>query len=535
MTFFITNGCCKDGSCIPVCPVQCIRPVPGDPDFTTSEQLYIDPATCIDCGACMDECPVDAVGSPWDVTEDQEHHLQVNAAAFEMHPIVESPPPVPVRRVLPVERPALAVAIVGSGPAACYAAAELSAVQGVSVSVFERLPTPFGLVRFGVAPDHSNTKKITARFASVFSRPNVHCFFNVEVGPDLSVDELLEYHHAVIWAGGASDDRRLGIPGEDLPGCHSAREFVAWYNGHPEHASTDLDLSGGRAVVIGNGNVALDVARLLAQPTSRLQSTDIADHALSALGASNITEVVVVGRRGPEHAAYSVGEVIALGRTDGITLLAPDKELNKVLVGSGAPPAMAAEAISPAPVPGTRSVVLRFGLQPISINGAEAVESVTFQRSDGTLEVVDAHLVLRAAGYRGTAVEGLPFDSVTTTLPNTAGRVYDPVTGDPLLGMYCAGWIKRGATGVIGTNKTDAAESVEALLHDFAAGRLQSPGQDVDSLTSFVRSRFPGYVDKQAWARIDQEERRRGREVGRPRRKLVSTADLLTAAEVQAS
>jgi ferredoxin--NADP+ reductase len=288
MTFVITSGCCNDSSCIPVCPVQCIRPRPGDPDFLSTEQLYIDPATCIDCGACMDECPVNAIHSEWDLPETLSDYLDINARYFETTPIVESSPPDPIRRRLPADKPNLAVAIVGTGPAGCYAAAELSEIPGVTVSVFDRLPTPFGLVRSGVAPDHSNTKLITKRFGAVLNRPNVTCFFNVEVGRDVTVDELLQHHHAVIWAGGASDDRRLGIDGEDLSGCMSAREFVAWYNGHPDYAEKSISLDTDRAVVIGNGNVALDVARVLAQPASALERTDISDVALDTLRTSQV-------------------------------------------------------------------------------------------------------------------------------------------------------------------------------------------------------------------------------------------------------
>jgi ferredoxin--NADP+ reductase len=310
VTYVITPGCCSDASCIAVCPVQCIRPRPGDPDFTTAEQLYVDPDTCIDCGACADECPVDAVTADFELDEIDAPFLELNAAYFAERPIEEESEP--ERRVpkLPVERPVLRVAVVGTGPAACYAAAELADVKGVEVTVLEKLPVPFGLVRFGVAPDHGSTKLIADRFRSTLSRSNVTALMNIEVGTDVSVEMLLEHHHAVIWAAGAAEDRPLDIPGIDLPGSYAAGEIVNWYNGHPDHTSLELDLSTDRVVVIGNGNVALDVARVLASPGEAYAKTDIADHALEALSSSAVREVVVVGRRGLEHAACSTSTAV---------------------------------------------------------------------------------------------------------------------------------------------------------------------------------------------------------------------------------
>ncbi|MBK1787106.1 FAD-dependent oxidoreductase [Prauserella cavernicola] len=526
MTFVINQGCCKDSSCIPVCPVQCIRPRPGDPDFTTTEQLYIDPATCIDCGACMDECPVDAIHSEFDLPEQLSDYLDINAGYFEENPIAESLPPDPVHRKLPAGHTGLSVAIVGSGPAACYAAGELSELKGVTVSVFERLPTPFGLIRAGVAPDHPKTKQIANRFAAVLARPNVHCFFNTEVGRDITVDELLEHHHAVLWAGGADGDRSLGIPGEELPGCFSAREFVAWYNGHPDFAGRRFDLAGRRAVVIGNGNVALDVARVLARPVSELEPTDMATHAVAALRASGIEDVVVAARRGPEHAAYTTGELLALHNTEGIALRAVPDEIDGL--GDDRRSAVVRAAASQ-DRDGERTITLRYGLSPVSVDGDGEVESVTFRRPDGSTETIEASLVLRAVGYRGRAVSGLPFDDVTGTLPHHDGAVFDPSSGLPVIGVYCAGWIKRGATGMIGSNKSDAAESVDAILADLARGRLTDPVHDAEHLTKLVADRNPDLVDKQAWKRIDQTERRLGREAGRARTKLVSVDELLAS------
>jgi len=529
MTFVITSGCCNDTSCIPVCPVQCIRPRPGDPDFSTTEQLYIDPATCIDCGACMDECPVSAIHTEWDLPEHLDDYLGINAAYFETNPISESSPPDPIRRRLPADRGRLSVAIVGSGPAGCYAAAELSEIEGVSVSVFERLPTPFGLVRTGVAPDHGNTKLIAKRFGSVLNRPNVRCFFNVEVGVHVSLPELLEHHHAVVWSGGASNDRRLGIPGEDLPGCVSARELVAWYNGHPDFGERRFNLDGPTAVVIGNGNVAFDVARILAQPAASHQSTDMAEHAIEALSRSTISDVIVTGRRGPEFAAYTTGELSGLHHTENVALVARPEEVASVSASTDRRGLILADAAARHRAEGERSITLRYDLRPESINGDGAVESVSFRRPDDTIETIEAPLVVRAIGYRGMPVEGLPFNERSGTLQHLAGSVCDPETDESVVGVYCTGWIKRGANGMIGTNKVDSAETVDSILHDFGAGRLPNPAHDGEQLEKLIRTRQPDLVDKEGWTRIDQTERSLGRKSGRPRQKLVHVQDLVAA------
>jgi ferredoxin--NADP+ reductase len=529
MTFVITQGCCNDASCIAVCPVQCIRPRPGDPDFTTAEQLYIDPATCIDCGACQDECPVSAIHPEWDLPDELGDFLSINADYFVTNPIEASSPPDPVRRTLPVERPELSVAIVGTGPAGCYAAAELSDIKGVTVSMFDRLPTPFGLVRAGVAPDHANTKQIAKRFGGLFGRPNVSAFLNVEVGKDITLDELLEHHHAVIWAAGASDDRRLGIEGEDLPGSVSARELVAWYNGHPDFSDRTYDLSSKRVVVIGNGNVALDVARMLAQPVDALERTETADHAVEVLRESAVEEVVVTARRGPQFAAYTTGELMGLDQVDGITVSVIGAEVEEAMSTSPRLSRLLGPAVDRETATDDRSVIFRYGLVPTTINGHDRVESVSFRHADGTVEEVEAGLVVRAIGYRGRAVDGLPFDEQAGTIPHVAGSVYDPASGESLQGLYCSGWIKRGATGVIGTNKVDSAETVDSLLHDFVAGRLAGPAQDAEHLAALVQERQPDVVTSEGWQRIDQTERKAGRRSRRPRQKLVTVEELLAA------
>ncbi|MFD0331428.1 FAD-dependent oxidoreductase [Streptacidiphilus monticola] len=300
MAYTITQTCCQDASCIAVCPVNCIHPAPGEPDFGTTDALYIDPRTCIDCGACADECPVDAV-VPEDTLTDRQRIYAEQARAYYRGRTAEpawGEPEIPPS--LPHGAGTLRVAVVGSGPAACYTAQELLQCTGAEVTMIERLPVPGGLLRYGVAPDHPDTKKLGERHETLFRHPNLSMFLNVEVGTHVTHEELAAHHHAVVYAVGAAAPRRLGIPGEDLPGSIPAPRFVAWYNGHPDVPAAEVDLDGvRRAVVVGNGNVALDVARLLACDPEPLSRTDIADHALAALRRTRVREVVLLGRRGP--------------------------------------------------------------------------------------------------------------------------------------------------------------------------------------------------------------------------------------------
>ncbi|WP_326835382.1 FAD-dependent oxidoreductase [Amycolatopsis rhabdoformis] len=552
MTFVITSGCCSDAACVAVCPVQCIRPRPGDPDFAGAEQLYIDPRSCIDCSACEPVCPVGAIVPDYDLDPD-DVHLTVNAEFFTGAPTPEEPAPAAVRHT--VAAGPLRVAVVGAGPAALYAVAELSAVPGVEVTLVERLPTPHGLVRYGIAPDHAGTKRVADQFRTTLTRPNVTCLFNVEVGRDLSLAELSAAHHAVIWAAGAPAANALGLPGEDLPGVHPAGDFVAWYNGHPDHARAEFDLSGRRAVVIGNGNVALDVARVLARPAADLARTDIADHALAALAGSAVAEVLIAARKSPHQAACSLGELEALSRTPGLALRCEDLDLSvsadvaAALHPAGPSPLQqrklalfteAAEAGHTA----DRTITFGFGLEPRRFEGTDRVRGVVFERTvtelvDGTPRTrgtgdhvtVAADLVLTATGYRSAEIPGLPFDKRRGRIANDGGRVTEESRVRP--GTYCTGWARRGASGVVGTNRADAAEVVAAVLADFAAGLLHAAepaGGSPETLQELLRTRGIPVLDARAWARLDEHEVARGRTEGRPRVKVTAVEDMLRLA-----
>ncbi|ATL70863.1 FAD-dependent oxidoreductase [Nocardia terpenica] len=553
MAYVITQRCCNDASCVPECPVDCIRPTPEQPEFATTEQLYIDPDTCIDCGACVDACPVEAIFSEDDLTASLARFRDINAAYYERHPLESNFEPLVTPARPPKELGTLRVAVVGAGPAACYAAEELLRRSDVEVEMFDRLPTPWGLVRAGVAPDHPGTKGVSGMFDSAFRRDTLQYHLNVEVGKHISHEELLAHHHAVIYAVGASTDRRLGVPGEDLPGSHSATEFVAWYNGHPDYADRTFDLSGERVVIVGNGNVALDVARVLTLDHDELAKTDIADHALDALRQSAVREVVVLGRRGPLQAAYTSSEFLALGYLKGVDVvidpadLELDPESRALLDDPEIEPSLrlkyqlAQEYAAEPHDPAHRRIVFRYLASPTAITGGDRVEAVEYARNElvsengvlvarttGDTETLPAALVLRSVGYRGRPVPDLPFDERAGIVPNEHGRVF--ADGAPVPGVYVSGWIKRGPRGVIGSNRADAQETVERLLDDFTAGKLAAPQGDRQALKDLLTRRQPDRVDRDGWKAIDAAERTAGRSSGRPRVKFTTVEDLLKAA-----
>lgn len=437
--------------------------------------------------------------------------------------------------------PVIRIAIVGSGPAGFYTAEHLHKHSGhvIEIDMFERLATPFGLVRFGVAPDHEKIKSVTKAYERIATNPNFRFLGGVELGRDLTAEDLDRHYHAVVLAVGAPVDRRMGIPGEDIPGSLSATDFVAWYNGHPEYRNLEIDLQVEDVVVVGNGNVAVDVARILTCDPDVLARTDIADHALAALRTSRVRRVTMLGRRGPAQAAFTPKEVRELGELAGVTvrvdpadLVAPkgsDNEDAQRVLGA------LAGVAGRTPSGEDREINLAFLRSPIALHGENKVSGVTVVQNElvedqGALrasatdrvEEIPAGLVFRAVGYRGQAVPGYPFDETRAVIPNDLGRI---VGEQP--GRYVAGWIKRGPQGVIGTNKADAGETVERLLEDLAAGALATPTAptrpEVDALLA-ERGCIP--VAWEDWRRIDAAERAAGASTGRPRRKFTSNEEI---------
>jgi ferredoxin--NADP+ reductase len=442
------------------------------------------------------------------------------------------------------------VAIVGAGPAGAFTAAALRRARGdVQIDIFERLPTAWGLLRGGVAPDHQEIKRLDDRFERDTLARGCRFLGNVEVGTDLTHAELMEHYTAVVYATGAQTDKSLGIPGEDLPGSWPATEFVAWYNGHPDFRNRAFDLSVKRAVVIGNGNVAADVTRLLTRSVAELERTDVADHALEALRASAIEEVVVLGRRGPAQAAFTSAELRELGNMEGVEIRVGDARLDPVsadwLDTEGTFTArknvqLLREFAARQPAGAPRRISLRFLVSPVEIVGDDRVEAVKVRPNeivrgdDGALrarpasdevETIEAGLVLRSVGYRAVPLPDVPFDERAYVLPNERGRVLG-ADGEPLPGVYAVGWIKRGPTGILGTNKRDAEETVSCLADDLHA-LPEPPAGPIDDL---LDSRGVDIVTADGWHAIDAHERERGRGADRPRVKLATRDELLAAA-----
>jgi ferredoxin/flavodoxin---NADP+ reductase len=464
------------------------------------------------------------------------------------------------------------IAVIGSGPAGFYTAGHLlkDGPESLEVDMIERLPTPWGLVRSGVAPDHPKIKSVTRIYEKTAAHPRFRFFGNVELGRDVSRAELVEHYHCVVYATGSPADRPLGIPGEELQGSHPATDFVGWYNGHPDYCDHDFDLSADRAVVIGNGNVALDVARMLTLTHDELAVTDIADHALEVLDASHVREIVVVGRRGPAQAAFTNPELLELGELADADVIVDAEELERALAvndpnmdpTSQRNVSVLRDYAQRAPTGKSKRVVLRFLLSPTELVGdGNGVRTVVMARNalqdgkDGRLraeptgetEELDAGLVMRAIGYRGIALPGVPFDDRSATIPNEGGRVV-ALDGPPvglcpsgcapeaapsavLPGEYAVGWIKRGPSGVIGTNKKDAQQTVDALLEDLAADKHLQPSEpDPEAIERLLAERVPALVTYEGWSEIDRHEQALGEPHGRPRVKLTRIDELLRVA-----
>jgi ferredoxin--NADP+ reductase len=454
----------------------------------------------------------------------------------------------------------LRVAVIGSGPAGFYAAEHLLRNEDaeVQVDMFDRLPTPFGLVRGGVAPDHPKIKSVIRVYEKTAARDGYRYFGNVEVGRDVSAAELADRYHAVVYAYGAETDRHLGIPGERLSGSHPATAFVGWYNAHPDYADLEFDLSCERAVVIGNGNVAMDVTRMLALTTDELRETDTADHAIEALAESQVREIHVLGRRGPAQAAFTNPEIKELGEmVDADVIVDPaDVELDPLsaeYLDSDAADIttrknveILSEFSKRKPTGKRRLIVLRFLVSPVEIRGDARVESIEVgvnelvseggalrARDTGERETVGCGLVLRSVGYKGAPIDGVPFDERRGVIPNEGGRVLGS-DGEHLPGQYAVGWIKRGPSGVIGTNKKDAQETVNLLFEDLAAGRMAKPASpEADATEELLAERRPDHVSFAGWEAIDRAEVERGESQGRPRVKFTRIEEMLEAAKTR--
>ena len=455
------------------------------------------------------------------------------------------------------DRP-LRVAVVGSGPSGFYAAEHLQSHPDVVVQVdmFDRLPTPFGLVRGGVAPDHQKIKSVTRAYDRIASHPEFRFYGNVGVGRDVAREDLLAYYHAIIYGVGARADRRMGIPREHLPGSHSATDFVGWYNAHPDFRGLSFDLSGQVAVVVGNGNVAVDVVRVLARTPEDLAETDIADHALEELSVSAVREIHMLGRRGPAEAAFTNKELRELDALPDTDLVVDPAALDLAPVSREEVEATSdrnrdrnldvLREIAARPHGGHRTTItLHFLVSPVEILGREHVEAVRLvenelyrgdngairPRPTETIREIETGLIFRAIGYHGVPLPGLPFDVRGGVVPNEEGRVVDPNDGQPIAGEYVVGWIKRGPQGIIGTNKPDARETVEHLFEDLAAGRLVK--EDVPArgvLERLIGQRRRDFVSYGDWQLIDEIEQERGQSAGgRPRRKFSGVEEMLFA------
>jgi len=446
------------------------------------------------------------------------------------------------------------VAIVGSGPSAFYTAEALQKALGAAVQVdmFDRLPTPFGLVRGGVAPDHQKIKEVTRVYDKIATAPGFRFFGNVQIGRDLSVAELVAHYHQIVYAIGCETGQQLGIPGEALTGVHSATDFVGWYNGHPDHAAHSFALTKAtRVAIVGNGNVAMDVARVLLADPEELAKTDIADHALAALRQSCVQEVVLLGRRGPAQAAFSPKEIEEIAEIEGVDVLVDPAEaaLDAIseawLAKDGARSQQRnvkflQERAQQAPRGTGKRLRCRFCVAPTELLGTgNQLQAVRLQQmqlvadADGTprpkaidrYEVIEVDLLFKSIGYRGVPLPGLPFDAKKGIVPNQDGRVLTTVQGTVLPGHYVAGWCKRGPTGLIGTNSLDAKATVAAMLQDRGDG-VQLADQPAD-ITSLLQARAIDAVSWQDWQRLDAHERSEGERRGKLRHKLVDIGETM--------
>jgi ferredoxin--NADP+ reductase len=453
----------------------------------------------------------------------------------------------------------LRVAIIGAGPSGFYVADHLFRQRDlvVEVDMFDRLPTPFGLVRAGVAPDHQKIKSVTKVFDRIASRPNFRFYGNVEFGAHVTLADLRQHYHQICYTTGAQTDRHMGIPGEDLERSHSATEFVTWYNGHPDCRHCTFDLSQERVAVVGVGNVAVDVARILSRTPEELAKTDIAEYALDALSRSRVKEIYLLGRRGPAQAAFTTPEAKELGELTDANVAALPEEVELDSLSRAAlernPDQATIRKIEilqgyalHKPTGKSRKLIMRFLVSPVELIGNDAgqvagmrlVRNELYATEAGTLrprhtdqfEELPVGLVFRSVGYRGVPLPGVPFNEKWGVILNEKGRVVNPGTGQPVVGEYSAGWIKRGPTGVIGTNKPDAAETATCMIEDVAEGLTLKPQQpEVAAAEQLVRACQPNYFTYADWLRLDELEVTRGKAAGRPRIKFTCVEDMSAA------
>lgn len=453
------------------------------------------------------------------------------------------------------DRP-LRAAVIGAGPSGFYAAAALLKEDGrtVTVDMFDRLVAPHGLVRYGVAPDHQNIKAVAKTYDRTAADPNFRYFGNVEFGKHLTHDDLRRHYDVIIYATGAQSDRRLNVPGEDLPNSLSATEFVAWYNGHPDFVDLGPDLSCSAAIVVGVGNVAMDVARILAKSVDELKGTDISQHALAALAKSQIKDIYIVARRGPAQVKFTSAEIREFGHLDIADAIVLDQELKLDRASSASIDGdtgmqknldylRAYAEIGDTGKP--RRVHFRFLLSPVEIIGEDGkIVAVKMERNvlravaggdiaasgTGQYETIPAGMILRSVGYKGAPLPGVPYDARKGIIPNELGRILDPASDRMVAGEYVVGWAKRGPTGVIGTNKPDAIESVHSMFEDLSKGKLTPcPDPDPQAIVALLGERGVRYVNADEWRRIDHAEVAAGKQAGKPRVKFVAAEEMLKA------
>ncbi|MBL4681203.1 MAG: FAD-dependent oxidoreductase [Pseudomonadales bacterium] len=458
------------------------------------------------------------------------------------------------------EKSPLRVAIIGSGPAGFYVVSNFLKHRDlhVTMDMFERLPTPFGLVRAGVAPDHQKYKSVTRVYDRSAKNDNYRFFGNVTYGEHISLEDLKQHYHQIIFTTGAQTDRSLGVPGESLVGSHSATDFVAWYNGHPDYVDCQFDLSQKEVVIVGLGNVAVDVARILCKTENELKHTDIADYALTALKSSHVKNVTILGRRGPAQAAFTPPEIREMGELEDADVSVSyneahiDETSRRLLEASGDKNTKKNVAIIEEfsewhAHEKSKQLTIRFLVSPTEIvgddeghvTGIKLVKNETYLDEDGAIkaraigeeETLPAGLVFRSVGYRGVPLPDIPFNEAKGIIFNHEGRVTD-ADGVVQTGLYVAGWIKRGPTGVIGTNKTDAKETVDHMVEDVKRGVTFEPASsDYEATKAFIFSRQKDAITYDDWTQLDQKEIESGIKEERPRVKFTALSEMLDVLE----